>query len=287
MSLSEFCHIVPIPHLNLTEGRSIHLVLAHLIEQSDEYCNFYLEQKEKYNCKIIMDNSAFEMFKAGKPMYPSEKLLEMGTKIKADWIVMSDYPGEPGEKTIEAAKQLAPLYHDAGFGTFFVPQGTPGNSQDLINSFKWASNNSHLVDYIGMSILAAPLAYGVESGNKLQRFASRLKLMYQMDNYPLMANIKNNNQQVHFLGMVDGPNEIMFMSPFSKYIDTWDSSAACWLGLNGQTFDETPTGRRDGKFEKEVDFMFKTEDDSNIRMAINNMEYIDKLTYAYLYRLEV
>lgn len=282
MSIAEFCHIASIPHLNLTNGRSIHLVLAHLIEQSEEYCNYYLEQKEKYNCKIIMDNSAFEMYKAGLPMYPSEKLLQMGTKIKADWIVMSDYPGEPGEKTIEAAKQLAPIYHDAGFGTFFVPQGETGDVQDLINSFKWASNNADLIDYIGVSILSAPLAYNVESGNKLQRFCSRLKLMYQMNNDPLMSNIKHNNQRVHFLGMVDGPNEIMFLNPFSKYIDTWDSSAAVWLGLNGMMFDQTPSGRREGKFEKEVDFSFETTDTSCIQMAVNNIEYVDKLTYAYL-----
>ena len=287
MSKTEFCHIAPTPHLYLTNGRSIHLVLAHLIEQSEDYCNFYLEQKEKYNCKIIMDNSAFEMFKTGQPMYPSEKLLDMGTKIKADWIVMSDYPGENGEKTIEAAKELGPIYHDAGFGTFFVPQGSVGDPIDLIKSFQWAADNPGIVDYIGVSILAAPLAYNVEKDNKLQRFMARLKLMYQMENQPLLSNIKNNGQKMHFLGMVDGPNEIMFLSPFHRFVDTWDSSAAVWLGLNGQVFDDTPTGRRDGKFEKEVDFSFKTNDDTSIALARQNMEYIDKLVAAYLYKLEI
>ena len=106
MSKTEFCHIAPTPHLDLTDGRSVHLVLAHLIETDDNYVNFYLEQKEKYGCTIIMDNSAFEMFKQDKPMYPAYKLITMAEKIKTDYIVMSDYPGERAEKTIEAAKEL-------------------------------------------------------------------------------------------------------------------------------------------------------------------------------------
>lgn len=287
MSKTEFCHIAPTPHLDLTDGRSVHLVLAHLIETDDNYVNFYLEQKEKYGCTIIMDNSAFEMFKQDKPMYPAYKLITMAEKIKADYIVMSDYPGERAEKTIEAAKTMAPLIKDAGFKTFFVPQGQAGNVIDLTYGFNWASNHPDLVDYIGVSILAIPLAYGVEKGNKLQRFTSRLKFMYHIENRPLLNNIKAQGQKIHFLGMVDGPNEVMFMEPFNKFIDTWDSSAAVWLGLNGQTFDDTPTGRRDGKFEEEVDFNFKTEDNTCIKMAKENMEYIDKLTYAYLYKAEI
>ena len=62
----DFCHISPTPHLSLTDGRPVHLVLAHLIEQDQKYIDFYLDQKERYNCTLIMDNSAFEMFKMKK-----------------------------------------------------------------------------------------------------------------------------------------------------------------------------------------------------------------------------
>jgi len=74
----QFCHIAPTPHLDLVDGRYVHLVLAHLIEEDQSYIDFYLEQKEKYNCTIIMDNSAFEMYKQGRPMYDSDKLITMG-----------------------------------------------------------------------------------------------------------------------------------------------------------------------------------------------------------------
>lgn len=277
----DFCHIAPTPHLSVTDGRPVHLVLAHLIEEDDAYVDYYIQQKLKYGCTIIMDNSAFEMYKQNRPMYDSSKLITMGERIGADYIVLSDYPDSDPENTIEAAMMMAPVIKDKGFGTFFVPQGNKGSIDDLLYAFQWASK-SDLVDYIGVSILAAPLAYDVESGNKLQRFNSRLRLMYDLKKKGILSDIKMNNKKIHFLGMVDGPNEIMFMNPFIGFIDTWDSSAAVWLGLNDQTFDDTPTGRRDGKFEDEVDFNFKTEVVDFIEKAMDNMEYIDDLCKEYL-----
>lgn len=277
----DFCHIAPTPHLSVTDGRPVHLVLAHLIEEDDAYVDYYIQQKLKYGCTIIMDNSAFEMYKQNRPMYDSSKLITMGERIGADYIVLSDYPDSDPENTIEAAMMMAPVIKDKGFGTFFVPQGNKGSIDDLLYAFQWASK-SDLVDYIGVSILAAPLAYDVESGNKLQRFNSRLRLMYDLKKKGILSDIKMNNKKIHFLGMVDGPNEIMFMNPFIGFIDTWDSSAAVWLGLNDQTFDDTPTGRRDGKFEDEVNFNFKTEVVDFIEKAMDNMEYIDDLCKEYL-----
>ena len=277
----DFCHIAPTPHLSVTDGRPVHLVLAHLIEEDDAYVDYYIKQKERYGCTIIMDNSAFEMYKQNRPMYDSGKLITMGKRINADYIVLSDYPDSDPENTIEAAMTMAPVIKEEGFGTFFVPQGNKGSIDDLLYAFQWASK-SDLVDYIGVSILAAPLAYDVESGNKLQRFNSRLRLMYDLKKKGILSDIKMNGKKIHFLGMVDGPNEIMFMNPFIGFIDTWDSSAAVWLGLNDQTFDDTPTGRRDGKFEDEVDFNFKTEVVDFIEKAMDNMEYIDDLCKEYL-----
>ena len=278
-----FCHIAPTRHLNLVDNRPVHLCLAHLVEQDPSYVQFYIEQKQKNNCTIILDNSAFEMYKQGRPMYPSDKLVEMGQRINADYIVMTDYPGEEGEKTIEAAKKLAPQFHDAGFKTFYVPQSKIGDKADCIKSYQWAVDNPKLVDYIGVSILTAPNVYGVEKGNKLQRFVSRLRLMYEMRESLIFRGFKFQGQKVHFLGMMDGPNEIMYMSPFADYIDTWDSSAAVWTGLNGISFDKTPTGLVNGKFEEEVDFNFFTDDNEKIDLAKSNMEYIDRLCYGYLW----
>lgn len=281
----EFCHIAPTKHLDLVAGRSVHLVLAHLVEHDPRYVDFYLEEREKNkNVQIILDNSAFEMFKQGKPMYPSSKLLEMAVRVKADYIVMSDYPNEPAEKTIESAKKLAPEYHSAGFKTFFVPQSKIGDIKDLISGFHWAKDNTDLIDYVGVSILSCPNGYAVERGNKMQRFMSRIKFMYEVGETLIFPTLKDSGTKVHFLGMLDGPHEIMYASRFGRYVDTWDSSAAIWCGLNGIQFDNSPTGLINGKFEKEVDFNYYTDDNTKIELAKQNMNYIDRLCYAYLWR---
>ena len=277
--MTTFAHISPIPHLQeLVSGRSFHLTLAHLVETSPEYTQFYVDQKAKNPSMInILDNSAFEKFKAGEPMYPSENLLEMGKRIQADYIVMSDYPGEHSSRTIEAAKELAPKFHSEGFGTFFVPQSNIGDIADLIHSYQWAADNPQLINYIGVSILGVPNAYGVERDNKLQRFMSRWKLMGELKVLGILDKIKKNGQKIHFLGMVDGPNEIELVREFLPYIDTWDSSAGVWTGLNDIRFDSSPTGLIGGKFEKEVDFDFFTPDKALVALAKENMKHIDDL----------
>lgn len=277
--MTHFCHIAPIDFLDLVKGRDYHLTLAHLVDTSEEYTEFYKSQ----TCVNIMDNSAFEMYKQGKPMLTPMKVLEMASKIKANYVVMSDYPGEHSSKTIQAAIDLAPLFVGQGFGTFFVPQSRIGDKEDLINAFDWASTSKH-VDYIGVSILGVPNAYGVEKGNKLQRFVARFMFMQELEDRGILHRIRKNKKKVHFLGMVDGPNEIKLMEPYRDYIDTWDSSAGVWLGLNGRTFDGSPTGIIDGKFELEVDFDLK-QDNTSIdfyRMAKYNIDYIDTIVTKYL-----
>jgi hypothetical protein len=280
----DFCHIVPTPHLeNFVEGRSTHLALAHLIETDSEYASFYRSQ---VNSTIILDNSAFEMYKQGRPMYPSDKLVEMGHRIGARYIVMSDYPNQKGQDTIDAAIALAPVLRDNGFRTFFVPQSEIGDKEDYIQTFRWAAQSEH-VDYIGISILGVPNAYGVEKNNKLQRFLSRWKMMRELYDRGLLELAQYHGKKIHFLGMVDGPNEITLMSDLARYIDTWDSSAAVWAGLNNISFDDSPTGLVDGKFEVEVDFDFETGDNELFEIAMKNMNYIDGLCRSSINEYQV
>ena len=91
----------------------------------------------------------------------------------------------------------------------------------------------------------------------------------------LLQLAKDNGNLINFLGMVDGPNEIEMCKDFG--IDTWDSSAAVWAGLNGVEFDNSPTGLFNGKFEKHVDFQAKIEDNALVQLAKHNMDYINEL----------
>ena len=279
--MTHFCHIAPTDFLSeFVDGRPYHLLLAHLVEEDPEYTKWYYEHKQRNPETVyILDNSAFEMYKQGRPMYPSDKLIDMGKQVEADYIVLSDYPGEPSSKTIEAAKTLAPLFREAGFGTFFVPQSEVSNLPDLISAYIWATGpeGKQYVDYIGVSILGVPNGYGVERDNKLQRFNSRWAFMRHLFNVGILDQMRYNDQKLHFLGMVDGPAEVALVEAFLPYIDTWDSSAAVWAGLNGIRFDRSPTGLVDGKFEVEVDFSLKrsARANSDIAMARDNISIIE------------
>ena len=73
-----FCHITPTPFLEkFVPKYNTQLVLAHLIEEDERYATFY----RKYNGVKIMDNSAFEMYKQGKPMYAPNRLIAMVKKL--------------------------------------------------------------------------------------------------------------------------------------------------------------------------------------------------------------
>lgn len=280
-ALTQFAHITPTDFLSeFAEGRDFHLLLAHLVEDDDNYREWYREYKQRNpNALYILDNSAFELFKRGQPMYPSDKLIEMGEQVRADYIVLSDYPGEHSSKTIEAAVKLAPLFREAGFGTFFVPQSQIGDIQDLLSAYAWAvgPEGQQYVDYIGVSILGVPNGYGVERNNKLQRFNSRWSFMRTLFRVGILDVMRENGQKLHFLGMVDGPSEIELVEAFLPYIDTWDSSAAVWAGLNGISFDASPTGLINGKFEIEVDFSMPCEMALNedVELAHNNILIIE------------
>lgn len=280
--MTEFCHISPTPYLDLfAAGRSHHLVLAHLIEEDEQYANWYANMPRDENSTVIMDNSAFEMYKQGKPMYESGKLIQMANKVDADYIVMSDYPGEPARKTIEAAIYLAPMFKANGFNTFFVPQAEVGNVQGVLDSFEWAAN-AFEVDYIGVSILTAPNMFGVEKGNNLQRFLSRWKLMQLLEHEGILETIRENGKKLHFLGMVDGPNEINLVARWLSDIDTWDSSAAVWAAMCDIEFDGSPTGLIGGKNEIEVDFNHSSATIAQIATAMKNIRHIDdQLEWPY------
>jgi hypothetical protein len=282
-----FCHIAPTPLLReLTDTNGSHLLLAHLVEEDPVYRDYYANLDDG---KVkILDNSAFEMFKQGRPMYESSKLIDMGKACNADIIVMSDYPKEVWTKTADIAKIQASQFKEAGFGTFYVPQSELNDLVGLLNSFAFALDNPE-IDLIGVSILACPIGLGVNeskhegdternSAYKLQRFLSRWRIFNLLHSNGLLH--ENAVKRFHCLGMTDGPNEIELLidSGYAPFIYSWDSSAAPWAGLNGISFDTSPSGLMTGKFEKEVDFNYN--DKTNIELAKLNIDLINRICYS-------
>jgi len=276
-----FCHISPTHYLEkYTRDNGAHLILAHLVEEDPTYRHYYATLPNR--TYKIMDNSAFEMFKLGLPMYEPSKLIEMGKQCKADCIVLSDYPKQVSYVTVNAAKKQIPEFKAAGFDTFFVPQSELGDIYDLVNAIEWALNNPN-INLIGLSILAAPIACGVDETTfdggkrndayKMQRYLSRLAVFRELEKRNLLTN--QARKRFHCLGMVDGPKEIDLLREYQDFIFSWDSSAAVWAGINGVRFDNSPTGLKNGKFELEVDFSENGE--HNPLMVYDNIKYINKL----------
>lgn len=272
----DFCHISPTSYLDKFCGtQKSHLLLAHLVEGDSTYRQWYIDHKNNFpEHNYILDNSAFEMYKQRRPMYPAEKLVEMGKLVSADYIVATDYPGEHYRKTIDKAKLLGSIFNDAGFGVFFCPQSEIYELDELMDSYDWAANQDY-IDYVGVSILAAPNAYGVEKDNKLQRFLSRWSLMKQLNKEGILRDLKNNGTKIHMLGMTDGPKEILLMSEYD--IASWDSSAAVWAGLNDVVFERSPTGLISGKIESHVDFNHNSATIEQLNKAQYNVRYINQL----------
>jgi hypothetical protein len=296
--------------------KKTHLLLAHLVEEDKVYTSFYAPDvrtdanylsrelydfngERVYDFRVansrekrtdfapldniyqkdqttILDNSAFEMYQRGLPMFEGSKLVELARKCKANYIVMPDFPGEDQWKTITAAQHYGPWFKDAGFGTFFVPQSEPGDLEGYLEAFAYAATSPH-VDYIGISILGVPNAYGVYR-KPLQRYLSRKFMMTELYKRGLLQVARRMKKKIHFLGMLDGPNEILEVASFAHFIDTWDSSAAVWAGIKGVSFDSSPTGLVNGKIEEHVDFTLPyTHDEKRDSLIRSNVKYIDDL----------
>jgi hypothetical protein len=265
-----FCQIAPTNHLNeFGHYNNVHLMLAHLVESDPVYADWYANNTDEK----ILDNSAFEMYKQGREMYDPGKLLSMAQRTKAGVIIMSDYPGQHSSVTIAASLDQAPQYRDAGFKTFFVPQSNIGDMKDYMHAFEYAINSPH-IDYVGVSILGVPNAFGhIEKDNKLQRFLSRWKLMTMLDDAGYLEPFRSGEKRMHFLGALDGwVGEAELVSPYADVIYSWDSSQCVWHGLSGISFDYSPTGLINGKFEEEVDFNVLIEDPRLVELAHNNIK---------------
>ena len=278
-----FCHIAPTSYLHWVKEYDTHLLLAHLIEESKEYREFYANlKKERPNVFYHIDNSAFEMFKRGQPMYDSDKLIEMAKLVDGDSIVMSDYPKERSIRTVQSAINLIPKFKDAGFKTFFCPQSEFGHTEELLDTFQWGIEHDE-VDFVGVSILACPIGLGIneetydagirDESYRLQRYLSRYQIFKLLDQRKLLGT--DTIKRFHCLGMTDGPNEIELLRRYHDFIFSWDSSSAIWHGINSIQYDRSPTGLRNGKFETEVDFDIEYVDD--IDDIVHNMHIIDNM----------
>lgn len=284
----KFAAIAPTSAIKLVAERDFHLVLAHLIGDN-EYTRAYRQIKQDDpNTLIILDNGAFELTQQGKPMFPADKLIGLAKQVDADYIVLPDYPGEPAAKTREAALKYADEFASVGYGSFYCPQSTVGDLQGLMEEFVWAFE-SRKIDYVGFSILNIPNAYGVVD-DPLQRYLSRYNFVEDLNNFVVSTTKYHSindmkeatGTKIHFLGMLDGPNEIELMSKqLDCTIDTWDSSSPVWAGFELTRYDNSPTGLKRGKVKSHVNFNRKEAEPIQLDDIYHNLALLDALVDGY------
>jgi hypothetical protein len=218
-----FCYITPISLLEYAKSSYTHLTLAHLIDQSDKYKEFYAKKGGEGDY-IMMDNSAYEL----KEPYSPDKLLELAQQSGAKAIVLPDYPFQPSEVTMEAAEKFIPIIKDNGYDTFFVPQSKTGDLEDWIEAYEWAAMNP-FIDIIGMSILGIPNALS----NIDPTYARVVMTQILQD-----RGIFNFEKHHHYLGLNGGPaTEIPSLIRMNA-MNTMDSSGPVQSALLSHEYTE-------------------------------------------------
>jgi hypothetical protein len=217
-----FCFIAPTAYLEGNANRSkTHLVLAHLVDTDPAYTEFY-KRRSEFGDLIILDNSAYEL---KEPFSPS-KLIELGKQCGANVIVLPDYPFQHSDKTIAAANEFIPVFKEAGFGTFFVPQSKMNDLEDWVGAYTWAANNPD-IDMIGMSILGIPNAIP---------WCDPAFARVVMTAILIEKDLFNFDKHHHYLGLNSGPGLEIPTLINMGVLDTIDSSGPIWAAILGHGY---------------------------------------------------
>ena len=248
----QFCIITPTAYLDQYASQSaMHLVLAHLVDTDEKYADFYAKRQEFK----IMDNGAFELGES----YAPDQLIRLGNRCAADAIVLPDYPFQPGEKTIEAADDLASEVYSAGFHSMFVPQSEVGELEDWIATYEWASHHDG-IDIIGMSILGIPNALP-----HIPRAYARVVMTQIL----IDRGIFNFNKYHHYLGLNAGPNLECPALIKMNALDSCDSSGPVWAGICGTMYTTSADSYQSTrKIDKHVEFDYAMTDKEYVHAAI-------------------
>lgn len=261
----EFCFIAPIEYLSYVCGSNTHLVLAHLVAESDTYANFYHKCSEKGDY-IIMDNSAYEL----KEPYTPSQLISLGHRCGANAVVLPDYPFDAGARTIKAAEMYINDFKSDGFDTFFVPQSETGDVSDWVSTYQWAADHEH-IDIIGMSILGIPNAIP-----HIHPAYARVVMAQRL----LDSGDFNSDKHHHYLGLNTGPALEIPSLLDMEVLDSIDSSGPIWAGILGHKYTtDADSFQMVSKLKMPVNFYQPMTNDPDTKARIDHNV---KMTYAMM-----
>lgn len=258
---SKLCLITPINLLNdYGSQSSMHLILAHVAEQSQTYANFHKKSKKLK----ILDNGAYEL---NQP-YETNRLLDIASDTQPDVIVLPDYPDTNYKITINMANQTIDNVKQHGYKVMFVPQSIRGDLHGWKRSYEWASKNDD-IDIIGMSILGMPNAIP-----DIPTCYARVLLTQHLIDKDLF----NFNKYHHYLGLNSGP--ALEIPPLLKLnvLDSIDTSHPVWHGICGHRYSvNTDSYCAIKKLNYKVDFDCKVNDSQSLQRIQHNIDLTKSL----------
>jgi len=264
MKNPQFCIITPTAYCKLFASQSsMHLVLAHCVDNDEQYAEFYANRKEFK----IMDNGAFELGES----YAPDKLIELARKCNADAIVLPDYPFQASSVTIDASKKLIDPVKEAGFKTMYVPQSETGDIEDWILGYRWGADHAD-IDIIGMSILGVPNAIPHIHIGYARVVMTQILIEQQYFDF---------DKYHHYLGLNAGPKLELPSLINMGVMDSCDSSGPVWAGITNHEYSyNTDSLQSVSKIKHHVDFDYPLTTDpatlhriqKNINMTLELFE---------------
>ena len=267
MKKVKYGYISPIKYQHLIpESADFHLILAHLLDNK-EYVDFYKE-KIKRGDTVILDNSAFEFKRA----LSAEEILGFIERsgIKPTYVVAPDYPFEDWKTTMASTLSFIQQVKNEPYKIMAVPQSVKGDVKGWMRSYQQMYDNPD-ISVIGMSILGIPNAFCTLTGTDDIVFNRIFATQYILEN----TLVKPGNKWHHYLGLGNGPREILMQRQLGL-MDSCDSSSAFWHGCLNDRFDSSLWGLKHGKSQREVDFNLDYYP-ANEEPIQHNIDYMENL----------
>ena len=241
--------ICPTRYLNdFALKSSYHLVLAHLVQQDEYYCEFY-KRRALAGDFITLDNSSYEL---GDDVFTPKQLIDLALKVGAREVMAPEHFGD-GTKTFEKVAAFSEEFHqhDAAKDLNIAITIHGRTEREILSCFARCSHIAG-VRTIGLSCrLDFPMATrSVISNSTLRRSLCRIQIFNQIR---VEVELDEDPMCVHLLGM-NHPSELMYYKGCG-IVRSHDSSAAFVLGYNNFDLDFGPGYT---KVSQKLDFDLKT-----------------------------
>lgn len=260
--------ICPVDHLkDFAVLSDYHLVLAHIVEKSEVYRNFYKNLSDEHF--ITLDNSSFEV---GDGVYSPDDLVCIANQVGADEI-MAPEVFEDGIATAKniinfcsVIKRCNPI-----MGVFGTLHGM--TMKEIINCFLEVYK---LVDTIGFSCRLSVKDFEVpvskSRGLSWKKSIERFCIVKELFRYIENEGLNVSHLEFHLLGL----NHPLELSWYDKSIRSCDSSCAYANGYDGRSL-KSALSKLYEKPKEKLDFFSDVKGSSKWKIIYDNVTYLDVL----------